>query len=79
MWLLQNNGPISWPVGTTLEFTQGDRLEGPASIPVPTLGPGQEIPMTLNFQAPNNPGQYAGSWKMFCTDEYNFILVNQFG
>jgi len=82
-WVIQNNGPIKWPDGTTLEFQQGERMEGPVSIPVPTLMPGQEVDMALNFRAPVKPGQYYGCWRMFCTDEYKFyfgepiwVLVN---
>jgi len=71
-WRLRNEGP-AWPAGCRLLFVSrnGDNMNGPESVPVPSEGPVQpseEVDISVNLVAPAQPGRYIGFWRL-CTPE----------
>jgi len=66
VWNIKNTGTVPWPTGTTLDHIGGDTLGAKISIPIPPLPPGEGGDLAIDFVAPQQPGEYHGSW-MMCT------------
>ena len=62
-WRLKNIGTCSWS-GYTLVFDSGDSMGGPASSPLGTVAPGQEVDLSVNLKAPAAAGSYRGYWRL---------------
>lgn len=62
-WRIKNIGTCSW-TGFLMVFDSGDSMGGPASKPISTLGPGQEVDLEVNLTAPATPGNYRGYWRI---------------
>ncbi len=65
-WRLQNAGECAWNAGYAVVFDQGDAMGSPASFPLTSgeVQPGEEIEVSVTLQAPNEPGDYRGDWKL---------------
>ncbi len=64
-WRLRNNGSCTWNTSYALIFDSGDRMGGPASVPMPsTVAPGQTVDLSVNLKAPASAGKYKGFWKL---------------
>lgn len=64
-WRLKNIGSCTWNSSYSAVFDTGDQLGGPASIPVPgNIAPGQEVDISVNFQAPVEAGDYRSYWRL---------------
>ncbi|MGE5603058.1 MAG: peptidoglycan DD-metalloendopeptidase family protein [Nitrososphaerales archaeon] len=63
-WTVRNTGTTAWGEGYTLAYLSGDRIGGPASVPVPETSPGGLADVTVNFQAPAAPGKHRSVWQM---------------
>ncbi|MBI3162463.1 MAG: hypothetical protein HYZ23_08130 [Chloroflexi bacterium] len=62
-WRVKNIGSCAW-TGFSLVFDSGDSMGGPASKPISTVNPGQEIDLEVNLTAPSTPGTYRGYWRI---------------
>jgi hypothetical protein len=62
-WRLKNIGTCTWS-GYTLVFDSGDSMGGPASSPIGTVSPGQEIDLSVDLEAPGSDGTYRGYWRI---------------
>ena len=62
-WQLKNIGTCTWS-GYTLVFDSGDSMGGPASTPISSVAPGQEINLSVNLNAPASAGSYRGYWRI---------------
>ncbi|MBK9603571.1 MAG: hypothetical protein IPO36_17295 [Anaerolineales bacterium] len=62
-WRIKNIGSCTW-TGFSLVFDSGDSMGGPASKPISTVGPGQEIDLEVNLTAPTTTGTYKGYWRI---------------
>lgn len=62
-WRLRNAGTCTWS-GYSLVFESGDAMSGTSPIAVGTVGPGQEIDLTVNLTAPSTNGSYRGYWRI---------------
>jgi hypothetical protein len=62
-WRIKNVGTCTW-TGFTMVFDSGDSMGGPASKPISTVNPGQEIDLEVNLTAPASPGNYRGYWRI---------------
>ncbi|NJN43392.1 MAG: hypothetical protein HC806_00710 [Anaerolineae bacterium] len=62
----KNIGDCAWNSGYSVIFDQGDAMGSPASFPLTSgvVAPGTELEITLNLQAPTEPGEYRGDWKL---------------
>lgn len=62
-WRLKNIGVCTWS-GYTLVFDSGDAMSGPASTPIGSVGPGQEVDLSVELKAPGSDGSYRGYWRI---------------
>jgi hypothetical protein len=62
-WRIKNIGSCTW-TGFSLIFDSGDSMGGPASKPISTVAPGQEIDLEVNLTAPTTLGSYKGYWRI---------------
>jgi hypothetical protein len=62
-WRLRNTGTCTW-TGYTLVFDSGDAMGGPASQPIGTVAPGQEVDLSVNLVAPATEKTYRGYWRI---------------
>jgi ankyrin repeat protein len=64
-WTLQNPGPRSWPAGCVLYYSSGaemPRLDDDAQNEPSLLEPGESTVLTIQVQAPANPGRCVAFW-----------------
>ncbi len=63
-WRLRNAGTCTWNSGYSLVFESGDAMGGPAAMVLTTgtVGPGDEIEVTVALVAPEDSGTYRGDW-----------------
>jgi hypothetical protein len=62
-WRLRNIGACTWS-GYTLVFDTGDAMSGPASLPIGSVGPGQEVDISVELKSPATEGAYRGYWRI---------------
>lgn len=62
-WRLKNIGTCAW-TGYALVFDSGDAMSGASPIAVGTVGPGQEVDVSVNLTAPASDGTYRGYWRI---------------
>jgi hypothetical protein len=70
-WRIKNTGACAWS-GYSLVFDSGDSMGGPATTPIGSVNPGQEIDLEVNLTAPSTAGNYRGYWRIVTN---NNILV----
>ncbi len=65
-WRLQNAGECAWNAGYAVVFDKGDAMGSPASFPLTSgeVQPGEQVEVSVTLQAPNEPGEYRGDWKL---------------
>jgi len=65
-WQLRNTGTCAWNSGYSVVFLEGDSLGGPPSAPLTggTVPPGETVDVSVNLQAPQEPGTYQGYWML---------------
>ena len=62
-WKLRNVGDCTWTTDYSLVFSTGDQMGGPVSINLPaSVGPREEIDLSVDLVAPAIPGSYRGNW-----------------
>jgi hypothetical protein len=87
-WRIRNSGTCTWDAGYRLMFLSGDRMSGPRSTPLGSLGrlsaspplfpnvrPGDEIEVSVTIISPAEAGTYLGEWQMFAPDGTPFGTV----
>ncbi len=62
-WRLKNIGTCTW-TGYALVFDSGDAMSGVSPIAIGTVGPGQEVDVSVNLTAPASNGTYRGYWRI---------------
>lgn len=65
-WRLKNIGSCTWTSGYSLVFDEGDAMKGPASkgLADEDVEPGETVDVSVDLQAPEEPGSYQGFWKL---------------
>ena len=65
-WRLKNTGSCTWNSGYSLVFESGDAMGAPASVQLTTstIVPEQEVDITVELTAPDEPGTYQGYFKL---------------
>jgi len=61
-WRLRNAGTCTWS-GYMLVFDRGDAMNG-ATQTIGTVGPGQEVELSVTLTAPPAAGSYRGYWRI---------------
>ncbi|HEY5732042.1 MAG TPA: NBR1-Ig-like domain-containing protein [Anaerolineales bacterium] len=62
-WRIRNAGTCTWS-GYSLVFDRGDAMNGNSPIAIGTVGPGQEVDLSVNLTAPTTNGSYRGYWRI---------------
>jgi len=62
-WRIRNAGTCTWS-GYSLVFDSGDAMSGTSPIAIGTVGPGQEVDLSVNLTAPATDGSYRGYWRI---------------
>lgn len=69
VWSIKNPGPTAWPVGVRLVHVEGvDFGAAPHSVVYGAIGAGESVELALDLEAPGEPGQHVGFWRL-CTPE----------
>lgn len=64
-WRIQNAGTTTWTTDYDLVFVTGEQMGTTSEVPVPTsVGPGQQVDISVTLTAPTVLGTYTGLWKM---------------
>ena len=79
-WTLENRGTSTWSTSYYIEYAFGDQMSVEEKvflwIDVP---PERSLPISVNFIAPESPGNKVSNWKLFDADgiafyDFNFIV-----
>jgi hypothetical protein len=62
-WRVRNTGTTTWGPGYALAFFSNDKLDGPDSVPLPPVKPGDVAELSLLLTAPQAPGPHKSTWK----------------
>jgi hypothetical protein len=62
-WRLKNAGTCIWS-GYSLVFDNGDSMSGASPTAIGTVGPGQEVDLSVSLTAPASNGSYRGYWRI---------------
>lgn len=68
-WRVSNTGTCIWASDYTLTHYSEERMNAPASVPLPITYPGQTADISVNLTAPNGLGTHRG----------NFVIKNPAG
>jgi len=71
-WRIRNSGTCDWETGTTLAFLSGDKMSVLESVTVPATEPGDEIELSVEMQAPSEPGTYRSHWQLKIAEGIRF-------
>ena len=63
VWKVANTGTCNWVFLYHLVFVSGERMGGEPQRLGKIIEPGKWTQLSLNMQAPKNPGKYTGSWR----------------
>lgn len=74
-WRIRNIGVCAWN-GFSMVFDSGDPLGGPASKPIGTVNPGQEVDLEVDLKAPANAGTYRSYWRIVTNNNVLVPVVN---
>ncbi len=63
-WKVMNTGGLAWNDDYRLVFKGRNRFDGPESVPLPHLLPGETGTVSVDLRAPNVCGECMGVWTM---------------
>ena len=63
VWKVANTGSCDWVYFYHLVFVSGERMGGEPGRLGKVIEPGKWTQLSLNMQAPRNPGTYTGYWR----------------
>jgi hypothetical protein len=63
-WKIKNTGTCVWGTGYSIIFAFGEKMSGVAEPLPAAVAPGEEVEISVRFQAPANAGQYSSTWRM---------------
>lgn len=58
VWRFKNNTDAAWGEEAKLRLVGGDRVQAPASVPLPNAAPGEIVSVGVDMVAPAQPGDY---------------------
>ena len=72
-WRLRNSGSCPWTTGYALVFVDGDAMNAPAAVGLSAeVAPGTTVDLSIDMQAPAQPGEYTGFWRLRNADGMQF-------
>lgn len=64
-WRLSNQGTCTWDANYQIVFASGEDMDGPAAQNLTaTVGPGQNVDISVDMVAPDTAGTYQGYWRL---------------
>jgi hypothetical protein len=64
-WRVKNNGSCPWGAGYELVYAgYADDMDGQFQPLAEVIQPGQEVEVSVQFQAPSETGEYLSAWQM---------------
>ena len=63
-WKIKNTGTCVWGTGYTVIFAYGEKMGGVAEPLPAAVAPGEEVEVSVRFQAPATTGQFSSTWRM---------------
>ena len=64
-WRVKNTGSCPWEAGYELVYAgYADEMNGQAQALTQVVQPGQEVELSVQFQAPDEIGEYLSAWQM---------------
>lgn len=64
-WRVKNNGSCPWGAGYELVYAgYADQMAGQFQPLAEVVQPGQEVELSVQFQAPDAAGEYVSAWQM---------------
>lgn len=64
-WRLRNLGTCTWSSSYQIIFDSGEAMGGPATQPMAgSVGPGNQVDVSVALKAPTAPGTYRGYWRL---------------
>lgn len=64
-WRVKNNGSCPWGAGYELAYAgYADQMSGQFQPLEEVVQPGQEVELSVQFQAPDEAGEYVSAWQM---------------
>jgi hypothetical protein len=67
-WRLRNTSPCVWDAGYALAYGEGERMDAPDSVPVPSVAADANVDVSVPFTAPTSSGTYTSTWRMRAPD-----------
>lgn len=65
VWTIENTGECNWSADYTLKLLGGDIDSAESLLPLGTpVAPGEFTTLSVDMQAPSQPGNYISAWKM---------------
>ncbi len=65
VWAVENTGECAWSADYALKLLGGDIHSAQSLLPLGTpVAPGGTVTLSVNMQAPSQPGNYVSAWKM---------------
>jgi len=71
-WRMRNNGHNAWPEGTTFVNIGGDFMGNIERVPVKSTESQEEVDISVEIEAPRNPGRYVSNWRLSAPCGTNF-------
>lgn len=71
-WKIRNAGSCTWGTGYTAIYAYGEKMDGIAEPFTGAVAPGEEVEISVRFQAPAQTGQYSSTWRMANTSNTPF-------
>ncbi len=62
-WRIRNTGTTVWGADYTLAFLSDDKMDGPDSVALPRIAPGEMAELSLMLTAPAASGLHKSTWK----------------
>jgi hypothetical protein len=74
-WEIRNEGTCPWVRGYFVQLEDGPGLGAIERQPLPEAQPGEAVVLTIQFKAPNVPGNYRSSWRAHDFGEQPFGVL----
>jgi hypothetical protein len=71
-WRIRNSGTCRWDTGTTIGYFSGDKLGKGEAVAMPVTEPGADIEISVEMEAPLEPGTYRSNWQLVAPDGARF-------
>lgn len=62
-WRIRNTGRTTWEDGYQLAFLGDNSFDGPVTVPLPAIGPGESAEVSIGLTAPISTGRHYSSWQ----------------